>query len=53
MPEKYLRFLLINSLALTEADIKALLAFTQGSIEVKDVKSWCRKHEMKLLAKEV
>ena len=53
LPEKYLGFLLINALSLSEADIKAMLAFTQGAIEVKDVKSWCRKHEMKLLAKEV
>ena len=53
LPEKYLGFLLINALTLSEADIKAMLAFTQGAIDVKDVKSWCRKHEMKLLAKEV
>ena len=42
-----------NSVALTESDIKGMLSFTQGFIAVKDVKSWCRKHEMKLLAKEV
>ena len=53
LPEKYLGFLLINALSLSEADIKAMLAFTQGAIEVKDVKSWRRKHEMKLLAKKV
>ena len=43
LPEKYLGFLLINALNLSEADIKAMLAFTQGAIDVKDVKSWCRK----------
>ena len=53
LPEKYLGFLLINSLNLSETDIKAMLAFTQGSILVRDVKGWCRKHEMKLLAKDV
>eukprot|EP00435_Cladocopium_sp_Y103_P049106 s3051_g14.t1 len=53
LPSKYLGFLLVNALGFSEADIKGMLAFTQGSIEVKDVKSWCRKHEMKLLAKEV
>lgn len=44
-------FLLINFLALSEGGIKAMLAFTQVSIEVKDMKSWCRKHEMKVLWK--
>ena len=53
LPEKYLGFLLINALNISEIDIKAMLAFTQGSILVRDVKSWCRKHEMKLLAKDV
>ena len=42
-----------NSVAMTESDIKGMLSFTQGFIAVKDVKSRCRKHEMKLLAKEV
>ena len=46
-------FLLINSLNLSENDIRGMLSFTQGSIAVTDVKSWCRKHVMKLLAKEV
>jgi hypothetical protein len=40
LPEKYLGFLLINSLNLSETDIKAMLAFTQGSILVRDVKGW-------------
>ena len=53
LPEKYLGFLLINALNISENDIKAMLAFTQGSILVRDVKGWCRKHEMKLLAKDV
>ena len=51
--KKYVGFLLINSLNLNDGDIKSMLAFTQGSILVRDVKGWCRKHEMKLLAKDV
>lgn len=53
LPEKYLGFLLINSLNISDNEIKSMMAFTQGSILVRDVKSWCRKHEMKLLAKDV
>ena len=48
LPDKYLGFLLINALALPDQDTKALMAFSRGSILVKDVKEWCRKHEMKL-----
>ena len=53
LPEKYLGFLLINALNISDNEIKSMMAFTQGSILVRDVKSWCRKHEMKLLAKDV
>ena len=53
LPDKYLGFLLINALGITDSDTKALMAFSRGSILVKDVKEWCRKHEMKLQAKEV
>ena len=53
LPDKYLGFLLINALSLTDQDTKALMAFSRGSILVKDVKEWCRKHEMKLQVKDV
>lgn len=53
LPDKYLGFLLINALQMSEADIKSMMAFTRGSILVSDVKNWCRRHEMKLQAKEV
>ena len=38
---------------MSDADIKAMLAFGRGSVAVSDVKSWCRKHEMKLQARDV
>ena len=53
LPDRYLGFLLINALGLSEQDTKALMAFSRGSILVKDVKEWCRKHEMKLQARDV
>ena len=53
LPDKYLGFLLVNALNLSEQEIKGMLAFSQGSILVRDVKNWCRKHETKLLAKDV
>eukprot|EP00435_Cladocopium_sp_Y103_P073784 s36_g45.t1 len=53
LPDKFLGFLLINSLGLGDQDIKSLMAFSRGSILVKDVKEWCRKHEMKLQARDV
>ena len=53
LPSIYKGFLLINALGLAESDIKALLNFTQGSIEPKDVKHWLRKHEAKLQANQL
>ena len=53
LPDPYKGFLLINALNLSEQDIKNLMNFTRGSISMKDVKEWVRKHETKLMAKEV
>ncbi|CAE7602014.1 GIP [Symbiodinium sp. CCMP2456] len=53
LPPIYKGFLLINALGLSEPDTKALLNFTQGSIEPKDVKHWLRKHETKLQANQL
>ena len=53
LPDKYLGFLLVNALQMSDADIKAMLAFGRGSIAVMDVKNRRRKHEMKLQAKDV
>ena len=53
LPEKYIGFLLINSLGLGDGDIKSLLTYSHGSILPKDIKEWARKHEMKLQAKDI
>lgn len=53
LPDPYKGFLLINALNLSEQDIKNMMNFTRGSISTKDVKDWVRKHETKLMAKEV
>eukprot|EP00913_Durusdinium_trenchii_P028227 g26462.t1 len=53
LPDQYKGFLLVNAMALSEQDIKGLLNFTRGSIATKDVKEWTRKHETKLMVKEV
>ena len=53
LPEKYLGFLLVNGLGLSETEIKSMMSFTRGSIHVKDVKEWVRKFEMKLQSKDV
>ena len=53
LPDKYQGFLMINALGLSDADIKALMNFTRGSIATRDVKDWVRKHETKLQIKEV
>ena len=53
LPDRYLGFLLINALQLSDQDVKSMMAFTRGSIVMSDVKGWMRKHEMKLNAKEV
>ena len=53
LPAIYKGVLLINALGLAEGDIKALLNFTQGSIEPKDVQHWLRKHEAKLQANQL
>ncbi len=53
LPEKYTGFLLINALALSESDIKAMLNYTRGSILPPDVKEWIRKHETKLQVGQV
>ena len=53
LPDRYLGFLLVNSLQLTETEIKAMMAFTRGSLTVRDVKEFVRKHEIKLLTKDV
>ena len=48
LPEKFVGFLLINALNMTDNDIKALLNFSRGSIVPKDIREWVRKHETKL-----
>ena len=53
LPEKYLGFLLINALGLNDLEIKSLMTFSQGSILPKDIKTWLRKHEMKLQSKDI
>ena len=53
LPDQYKGFLLVNAMALSEQDIMGLLNFTRGSIATKDVKEWTRKHETKLMVKEV
>ena len=53
LPDKYLGFLLINALNLSDQEIKGMLTFTRGSIIPAEVKSWARKHEMKLNAKDI
>lgn len=53
LPEKYLGFLLVNGLGLSEAEIKSMMSFTRGSIHVTDVKEWVRKFEKKLQSKDV
>ena len=53
LPHVHRGFLLINALSLNDADIKTLLAFTQGSIQPKDIKLWLRKHEAKLQASQL
>ena len=53
LPDKYLGFLLINALNLSDQEIKGMLTFTRGSIIPSEVKSWARKHEMKLNAKDI
>ena len=53
LPDKYIGFLLIQALGLGDADIKSLLSFTRGSIIPSEVREWARKHEMKLMAKDV
>ena len=53
LPDRYLGFLLVNALQLSEVEIKSMMAFTRGSLTVKDVKEFVRKHEIKLLTKDV
>ena len=53
LPDRYLGFLLVNSLQLSEGEIKAMMSFTRGSLTVRDVKEFVRKHEIKLLTKDV
>jgi len=53
LPDRYLGFLLINALALTDQDIKNLLSFTKGSILPNEIKIWARKSEMKLQASQI
>ena len=48
LPEKYVGFLLVNALQLSEGDINALLNYSRGSIMPADVKEWIRKNETKL-----
>ena len=53
LPSVYRGFLLINALGLSEGDIKALLNYTHGSIEPKEIRTWLRKHETKLQANQL
>ena len=53
LPEKYIGFLLINSLQLSNDEIRALLNFTRGSILPTDVKQWVRKSETTLKIDQV
>ena len=53
LPERYVGFLLINALVLSDADIKSLLNYSRGSIKPGDIREWIRKHETKLQASQV
>ena len=53
LPQEFEGFLLINHLQLSEAETKALLNFTYGSITPKDIKNWLRKAESRLSASEL
>lgn len=53
LPEKYVGFLLINALQLSEHDIKSLLNYSRGSILPGDIREWIRKHETKLQLSQV
>ena len=53
LPTKFVGFLMINALALSETDIKNLLNYTRGSIEPADIREWVRKHETKLQVSQV
>jgi hypothetical protein len=53
LPDKYIGFLLVNALNLTEPEIKSLLNYTRGSIMPPDIKDWVRKHETKLQVAQV
>ena len=53
LPAEFEGFLLINHLELNEADTKALLNFTYGSIKPTDIKNWLRKSESRLSASEL
>ena len=53
LPNKFVGFLMINALALSEVDIKNLLNYTRGSIEPQDIREWVRKHETKLQVSQV
>ena len=53
LPERYVGFLLINALVLSDADIKSLLNYSRGFIKPGDIREWIRKHETKLQASQV
>ena len=48
LPGEYQGFLLVTALQLTSDQIKLLLNYTRGSLQVSDVKAWLRIHETDL-----
>ena len=53
LPDKYVGFLMVNALQLSEGDIKALLNYSRGSILPVDIREWVRKHETKLQVSQI
>lgn len=48
LPDRYIGFLLINALVLSDSDIKSMMNYTRGSISSRDIREWVRKLETKL-----
>lgn len=48
LPNEYLGFLLVNALQLGSDQVKLMLNYTKGSLQLADVKSWLRVHETDL-----
>lgn len=48
LPKEYLGFLFIMALQLSPEEVKLLMNFSKGSLDVTDVKEWLRVHETEL-----